>query len=209
MTVLALTPTRLVYSHTDEHPAGARQQAARRDQHGGDPVRQDLLGGPQPRGARSGGLRARRHHADRGHADHRLERPFPPGDQPAHCGDESCEADHGYLGTITADDFSLRVSQAADGEDAVRQLLSFARELSDATAVGGNFGAHASGRRPLITGPGPDYQPIVAEASHAASVTESAGHIWPVLADPVLGHHGAARASTRARGRRGARRFLA
>ena len=57
--------------------------------------------------------------------------------EPAHCGDENCEADHGYLGTITADDFSLRVSQAADGEDAVRQLLSFARELSDATAVRG------------------------------------------------------------------------
>jgi len=58
--------------------------------------------------------------------------------EPAHCGDENCEADHGYLGTITADDFSLRVSQAADGEDAVRQLLSFARELSDATAVRGS-----------------------------------------------------------------------
>jgi hypothetical protein len=58
--------------------------------------------------------------------------------EPAHCGDESCEADHGYLGTITADDFSLRVSSAADGEDAVRQLLSFARELSDATAIRGS-----------------------------------------------------------------------
>ena len=53
----------------------------------------------------------------------------------AHCGDESCEADHGYLGTITADDFSLRVSQDADGEEAVRQLLSFVRVLSDATAA--------------------------------------------------------------------------
>ncbi|HMI26517.1 MAG TPA: DUF5998 family protein, partial [Streptosporangiaceae bacterium] len=38
----------------------------------------------------------------------------------------------------TADDFSLRVSQAADGEDAVRQLLSFGRELSDATAIRGS-----------------------------------------------------------------------
>jgi hypothetical protein len=55
--------------------------------------------------------------------------------EPAHCGDESCEADHGYLGTITADDFSLRVSQDADGEDAVQQLLSFVRVLSDATAA--------------------------------------------------------------------------
>ena len=38
-------------------------------------------------------------------------------------------------GTITADDFSLRVSQDADGEDAVQQLLSFVRVLSDATAA--------------------------------------------------------------------------
>ena len=43
--------------------------------------------------------------------------------------------DHGYLGTITADDFSLRVSQDADGEEAVQQLLSFVRVLSDATAA--------------------------------------------------------------------------
>ena len=55
--------------------------------------------------------------------------------EPAHCGDENCEADHGYLGTITADDFSLRVSQDADGDEAVQELLSFARVLSDATAA--------------------------------------------------------------------------
>jgi hypothetical protein len=54
--------------------------------------------------------------------------------EPAHCGDESCEADHGYLGTITADDLTLRVSEAADGVDAVNQVLSFAGALSDATA---------------------------------------------------------------------------
>ena len=37
--------------------------------------------------------------------------------EPAHCGDENCEADHGYTGTITADDLALRVSEAADGEE--------------------------------------------------------------------------------------------
>jgi hypothetical protein len=57
--------------------------------------------------------------------------------EPAHCGDESCEADHGYVGTISADDFSLRVSEAADGEEAVRQVLDFAAALSDATAAQG------------------------------------------------------------------------
>ena len=54
--------------------------------------------------------------------------------EPAHCGDENCDADHGYSGTITADDLSLRVSEAADGEDAVRQVLEFSSALAEATA---------------------------------------------------------------------------
>jgi hypothetical protein len=54
--------------------------------------------------------------------------------EPAHCGDENCEADHGYTGTITADDLALRVSEAADGQDGVRQVLSFASALTAATA---------------------------------------------------------------------------
>ena len=58
--------------------------------------------------------------------------------EPAHCGDETCEADHGYLGTITADDLTLRVSEAADGEEAVSQVLSFVTALSDATARTGS-----------------------------------------------------------------------
>ena len=58
--------------------------------------------------------------------------------EPAHCGDESCEADHGYLGTITADDLTLRISEAADGEDAVRQVLQFASALNDAVAHAGS-----------------------------------------------------------------------
>ncbi len=54
--------------------------------------------------------------------------------EPAHCGDENCEADHGYTGTVTADDLTMRVSEAADGEDAVRQVLAFAQALSEATS---------------------------------------------------------------------------
>ena len=38
------------------------------------------------------------------------------------------------LGTVTADDLTMRVSEAADGEDAVRQVLSFAQALSEATS---------------------------------------------------------------------------
>lgn len=49
---------------------------------------------------------------------------------PAVCGDPSCEADHGYEGTITADDISLRVSAAADGQPALQQAMAFARAMS-------------------------------------------------------------------------------
>jgi hypothetical protein len=58
--------------------------------------------------------------------------------EPAHCGDESCEADHGYLGTITADDLTLRISEGADGADAVAAVLAFASALNDAVAVTGS-----------------------------------------------------------------------
>ena len=136
MTVLALTPTRLVYSHTDEHPAEEPDTRPHAET-STEAIRFGRISSvaltrvvPDPAGYVPGvtlpsevmltiGWNVLSH----------LEL------EPAHCGDESCEADHGYLGTITADDFSLRVSQDADGEEAVRQLLSFVRVLSDATAA--------------------------------------------------------------------------
>ena len=54
--------------------------------------------------------------------------------EPATCSDPNCEADHGYTGTVTSDDFSLRMSAAADGAEALDQLLAFAADLSEATA---------------------------------------------------------------------------
>ena len=53
--------------------------------------------------------------------------------EPAGCNDPSCDADHGYTGTSSSDDFSLRVSAAADGQDAVVGLLAFAEQLSART----------------------------------------------------------------------------
>ena len=54
--------------------------------------------------------------------------------EPAGCSDPDCEADHGYTGLLTADDFSLRVSAAAEGPEAVAGLLGFADALSARTA---------------------------------------------------------------------------
>ena len=57
--------------------------------------------------------------------------------EPAACGDPNCEADHGYTGSATADDLSLRVSEAGDGPETVAQALSFAHALSEATVAAG------------------------------------------------------------------------
>jgi hypothetical protein len=54
--------------------------------------------------------------------------------EPAHCGDEACEADHGYTGAMTSDDVTMRISEAADGADAITQVLEFVRALSSATS---------------------------------------------------------------------------
>ncbi len=53
---------------------------------------------------------------------------------PASCTDPECDADHGYEGTITSDDIALRIAAAADGDDLLERALSFARDVS--TAIG-------------------------------------------------------------------------
>jgi hypothetical protein len=134
-TVLVLSRTRLVFSHTDVHPAeveGGRPQAETSTE--------------AVRFAQISSVAVTRVVADPASY---LPGVTMPSEvvltigwnvlshvelEPAHCGDESCEADHGYTGTITADDLTMRVSEAADGEDAVRQVLAFGQALSEATS---------------------------------------------------------------------------
>ncbi len=52
--------------------------------------------------------------------------------EPATCGDENCDADHGYTGSIAGADTLVRVSAIADGADAVRALESFAASVQQA-----------------------------------------------------------------------------
>src|SRR3954462_8380698 len=54
--------------------------------------------------------------------------------EPAGCSNPDCEADHGYTGVVASDDFSLRVSAAGEGPQAVADLLGFADALSARTA---------------------------------------------------------------------------
>jgi hypothetical protein len=138
VTVVVLTPTRLVVAHTDEHPPD------------------DLL--PEPYTSTTSeavGLDAvrsvvvNRMVAQQAHRQRpRTGAGAPPSEavltvawgairhvdlEPAACSDPECEADHGYTGSVTADDFSLRVSAAADGVEAVQRVLQFSRSLSQAT----------------------------------------------------------------------------
>lgn len=48
---------------------------------------------------------------------------------PASCPDPHCEADHGYDVQNIDDDFTIRMSVAADGEESVLRLLAFATAL--------------------------------------------------------------------------------
>jgi hypothetical protein len=131
LSVVVLTPTRLIFAHTDEHE--------------GD----DLL--PEPYTSTS--TEAIRLSAVRSVVVTRMvanptSGPTSPVEvvltigwgavsrvdlEPAGCNDPQCEADHGYTGVLAADDFSLRVSAAADGADAVSGLLAFAELLSART----------------------------------------------------------------------------
>jgi hypothetical protein len=138
VTVLVLTPTRLILGHTDEHAPD------------------DLLPAPYT----SSSTEAVTLSAVRSVVVNRMVanpetyagQPIPPPGaneavltigwgavgridlEPAGCSDPNCEADHGYTGVVSSDDFSLRVSAAAEGPEAVANLLGFADALSSRTA---------------------------------------------------------------------------
>lgn len=150
LSVLAITPTRLVFVHADDH---------------GDEAEAELLTGDAPRGADEPALA---HAVATSEAiplrsvgpvmiTHVVPDPaaYRTGSlgrdltltigwgavaridlEPATCGDPHCEADHGYTGSVTGDDLSLRISAEADGQQALDEAVSFARALSAATVRG-------------------------------------------------------------------------
>ncbi len=136
VTVVVLTSTRLVVAHTDEHPPDemlpSPYTATTTEAVAVTAVRsvvvQRMVSHPAPdAGHTAGGLPSEAVLTVAWGAIRRVDL------EPAQCSDPDCEADHGYAGTVTADDFSIRVSAAADGTDAVERLLSFARTLSQST----------------------------------------------------------------------------
>jgi len=148
ITVLALTPTRLVVAHADDHT-------------GEDDLAESEEAAPQSAATATATATATSEcvplSAVRGvMLTHVVASPatYTPGSLgreltltlgwgavsrvdmiPATCGDPNCEADHGYEGTVTTDDIGLRISADADGEPALAQAMVFARTLS--AAIGG------------------------------------------------------------------------
>lgn len=135
VTVLALTQTRLVTAHVDDHDpaeAGAAPVAvASAESVPLSDVRSVVVGHR---------VTAPERHRP-GAAPQELTLTVAWGTlnrvdvEPATCGDPECEADHGYTGTMTADDVSLRISADAEGEAAVLAARRFARSLTRGTRV--------------------------------------------------------------------------
>ena len=131
LSVVVLTPSRLIITHTDEHEGddllpepytSTSTEAIRLSSVKSVVVTRMVAnptGGPQPAAEALvtigwGGVS-------------RVDL------EPAGCSDPQCDADHGYTGVLASDDFSLRLSSAADGQDAVDALLEFAESLSSRT----------------------------------------------------------------------------
>lgn len=139
VTVLVLTPTRLILAHTDEHPPDdilpAPYTSSTTEAVTLGAVRSVMVNRMVANPASYAGARAGRPLASEAvltiawGAVNRIDL------EPAACADPACEADHGYTGVSTADDFSLRVSAAAEGPEAVAQLLAFAETLSARTVA--------------------------------------------------------------------------
>ena len=136
MTVLALTPTRLLVSHTDEHPPDSSYSEPYATT-STEAVRLNLVQSvvvtrvvTNPADHNPGGAAQEVMLTIGWGAVSRIDL------EPATCGDPTCDADHGYTGTASNDDLSLRVSAAADGTSIVAQALQFAGALSEATGHG-------------------------------------------------------------------------
>ena len=136
VTVLALTPTRLIVGHTDDQPAEppATGIAAASST---ESVALSRIGTvvltrvvTQPERYRAGGTDVSETWLTVGWgAVRRLDM------EQASCSDPDCEADHGYTGSLVGDDLTVRMSAAADGPDRVDRLTRFSSALQRAAAV--------------------------------------------------------------------------
>ncbi|MCL3818565.1 DUF5998 family protein [Aeromicrobium wangtongii] len=129
MTVLALTPSRLILVHTDEHPGDDLLPQAYTSTTSEAVALSQVRSVVVTRMVTSNSKQLEEALLTIGWGSvSRVEL------EPARCSDPECEADHGYSGSVAGDDFSLRLAAAGDGGAAVERLLAFARTLSAATS---------------------------------------------------------------------------
>lgn len=136
LSVVALTPTRLIFVHADDH--GGDEEHGEQS-HGIATSESVPLSAvktvmmthvvPNPEKYEAGSLGRELTVTIGWGAVARLDL------EPATCGDPNCEADHGYTGSMTGDDLSLRISADAEGENALADAVAFARVLSAATSA--------------------------------------------------------------------------
>lgn len=136
VTVIVLTPSRVLLTHTDEHPpddllpapyASTSTEAVPLSNIGSVAVTR-MVANPASESAPGGDPTVAEAVLTIGWgAVQRVDL------EPADCADPDCTADHGYSGVLTAEDFAVRISASADGADAVDALLDFSRALSAAT----------------------------------------------------------------------------
>lgn len=154
VTVLVLTPSRLVIAHADDHAdeaagAGVTDGVGAGGAPSSDDAADVAAGGPEVatattesiplsavRGVMLTHVVADPQHYVPGSLGRELTLTLGWGAVsrvdllPATCGDPGCDADHGYDGTISSDDIALRVSATADGDAALQQAIAFAHALS-------------------------------------------------------------------------------
>ena len=135
VTVLVLTPTRLVVGHTDDGEQPGVPQALSTVEtvalrHIRSVALTQVVSNPEKFGRGRAATHAtaetwlvvgwgavRRHEVE-----------------PAGCADPACDLDHGYTVADLPDDLTVRMSVAADGEASVRQLIRFGTQLQQVTA---------------------------------------------------------------------------
>lgn len=143
LTILVLTPTRLVVGHTDEQPPegpGGVASAA-------TSTESINLGGihtvaltrviTEPEKYRSGDPAYEAWLSVAWGAMRRIDL------EPAGCADPNCEADHGLTGSMVPDDLVVRMSVAADGAQRVASLVRFTtalQQITGQTSVTTRFG---------------------------------------------------------------------
>ncbi|SDM56433.1 hypothetical protein SAMN04487766_1046 [Actinomyces ruminicola] len=130
LTVLALTPTRLIIVHVDDAPREDGLPGALATSEAVPVSRIKSVG--LTRGvsepAADGGRLTEMTIALSWGSVRRIDL------EPAACSDPDCQADHGLTGVLVPDDIVVRVAAGVEGDEALARAEHFARVLSAATA---------------------------------------------------------------------------